>query len=82
MRRFGSGVCAVPAVDTEVMARDGEICARLDRDGLYHVQTPQGFYTADIKQAYACSGGADYTDDSAVYGAFIAKPHLTRGDIN
>lgn len=81
VRRYGSGVCAVPAVDTEVMARDGEICARLDRDGLYHVQTPQGFYTADIKQAYACSGGADYTDDSAVYGAHVAKPHLTRGNI-
>ena len=81
VKNYGSGVCALPATDTVVFTRANQILSVPDRGTIYTVQTPQGFYTADIKQAYACSGGADYTDDSAVYGAFIAKPHLTRGDI-
>lgn len=77
--RFSSGVCAVKLTDTAVLAKFGEICERIDRDRAYRVQTPQGFFTEDIKRAYALAKNAVYTDDSAVYGEFIAPPRLFEG---
>jgi len=80
VKKFGSGVCAVPFTDTAVGAVYGEIRDRFDRDGLYRVQTPQGFYTEDIRRAYLLAGDKSYTDDSAVYGEFIAPPRIIDGD--
>lgn len=80
VKKFGSGVCAVKACDAAVYASYGEICDRLDRDSLYLVQTPQGFFTDDIKNAYAAAGDKVYTDDSAVYGEYIQAPRLVDGD--
>lgn len=79
VKKYGSGICAVKATDTIVYA-DGDIKERLDRDKLYHIQTPQGFYTEDIKRAYLLAGDKIYTDDSAVYGEFINKPHIVEGE--
>lgn len=73
-----SAVCAVKATDTVIYA-DGARQDRLDRNNLYLVQTPQGFYTEDIKRAYEKAGGA-YTDDSAVYAEFIAPPAIIDGE--
>ena len=44
------------------------------------MQTPQGFYTEDIKHAYKLAANKIYTDDSAVYGEFIAPARLIEGD--
>ena len=74
-----SAVCAVKATDT-VIYENGEKQERLDRNSLYLLQTPQGFYTEDIKKAYALAGDKTYTDDSAVYGEFIAPPVLIDGE--
>lgn len=74
-----SAVCAVRATDT-VIYSDGESRNRLNRDGVFLVQTPQGFYTEDIKRAYRLAGGKSYTDDSAVYAEFIAPPALIDGE--
>lgn len=79
VKKFKSGICAVKATDTAVYA-DGEIYSRLDRDKLFLLQTPQGFFTRDIKKAYSLAGDKVYTDDSAVYGEFITKPHIAAGD--
>ena len=73
-----SAVCAVKATDTAIYV-DGKQ-RRLDRNSLYLVQTPQGFYTEDIKRAYALAGDKVYTDDSAVYAEFIATPYLLDGE--
>lgn len=75
VEKYGSGICAVKATDAAVY--DG---AGLDRDKLYLVQTPQGFFTEDIKKAYSLAGEKVYADDGAVYGEFIGKPHLIDGD--
>ena len=79
VKKYGSGICAVKATDTIVFA-DGDILQRPDRDKLYHIQTPQGFYTEDIKRAYSLAGDKVYTDDSAVYGEFIKTPHIVEGE--
>ncbi len=80
VKKFGSGVAAVKFTDTAVYGRLGEITERLDRDCLFRVQTPQGFLTEDIRRAYELAGGKAYTDDSEVYGDFIAPPRLVEGD--
>lgn len=80
VEKFGSGVCAVKATDTAVYASYGEICDRLDRDSLYLVQTPQGFFTEDLRNAYKLAGGKVYTDDSAVYGEYVQSPRIVEGD--
>lgn len=79
VKRFSSGVCAVPATDTTVYANLGVITDTLDRSSLYLVQTPQGFFTEDIRRAYSLAGDRIYTDDSAVYGEFIAPPRIVAG---
>jgi 2-C-methyl-D-erythritol 4-phosphate cytidylyltransferase/2-C-methyl-D-erythritol 2,4-cyclodiphosphate synthase len=79
---FGSGICAVPCVDTvAVKSTDNTIARVPDRDTLVRIQTPQGFYTKDILGAYekAMATNGSYTDDSSVYNDFVAPPHLCDG---
>lgn len=80
VKKFGSGVCAVACTDTTVYARYGEITDRMDRSILYRVQTPQGFFTEDLRRAYEMSGDKDYTDDSSLYSEFIAPARIVNGD--
>lgn len=80
VKKYGSGICAVKLTDTVVSAVYGEITERLDRESTFRVQTPQGFYTEDIKHAYKLAADKVYTDDSAVYGEFIAPARLIEGD--
>ncbi len=76
-----SAVCAVPATDTVAVARDAKIEDVPDRSSLFCLQTPQGFYLSDISAAYerAVKDGHSYTDDSAVYRAYIGNPALCKG---
>lgn len=80
VKKFGSGIAGVKCTDTAVYADEQDISERLDRNKLYLLQTPQGFLTNDIKKAYSLSCDNRYTDDSAVYGKFIKKPHVFEGD--
>lgn len=80
VKKFGSAVAAVGVTDTVVCSRLGLIAERPERSETYRVQTPQGFYTEDIRQAYNAAGDKVYTDDSAVYGEFIAPARLIDGE--
>ncbi len=83
VKKHRSGICAVPQTDTVARATEsGEILQTLDKKVLYSIQTPQGFYAEDIKKAFSLCTSDDYPDESSVYGEFIAKPHLCKGDIN
>lgn len=79
VKKFGSGVAAIKFTDTAVYGRLGEITDRLDRNSLFRVQTPQGFLTEDIRRAYDLAGGKAYTDDSEIFGEFIAPPRIVEG---
>lgn len=79
VKKYGSGICAVKATDTAVYGGE-QIEERLDRSRLYLVQTPQGFFTEEIKKAYSLAGDKAYTDDSAIFGEFIKKPHIVEGE--
>lgn len=78
VRRCGSGIAAVPTADTVCAAREGEMTVSYGKT-LFAVQTPQGFFTEDLRRAYGQAEG-EYADDSAVYAAFIRAPHLSEGD--
>lgn len=73
--QYGSGILAMPAVDTIAVAEGGQIAAVPPRDKVYNIQTPQGFLTADIRAAYdrAIEDGGAFTDDGSVYSGYI-KP--------
>ncbi len=79
--RFGSGICAVLAVDTVAVSENGYIGAVPPRDKVFALQTPQGFYTEELRRAYTAAEkeGGTYTDDSSVYAAFIGAPRLCEG---
>ncbi len=84
VEKFGSGVCSLPTTDTAVLAEDGKISSHVPRDKLFTVQTPQGFRREELLRAYerAEADGtlAAFTDDSGIYGTYIAPPHLFLGD--
>jgi 2-C-methyl-D-erythritol 4-phosphate cytidylyltransferase/2-C-methyl-D-erythritol 2,4-cyclodiphosphate synthase len=79
VKHFGSGICSLHATDTAVYGNYGVITEGLDRSCLYLLQTPQGFLTDEITNAYNMAGDKQYTDDSAVYSEFIATPRLIAG---
>lgn len=81
VERNRSGICAVPVTDTVAVSDGGKIADVPDRGKLFALQTPQGFFTEDIRAAYekAINDGRAYTDDSAVYRAYIGQPTLCEG---
>lgn len=80
--RYGSGVCSLPAVDTVVLAKDGYVASSPARDGVFTVQTPQGFRTEQLLAAYerARADRAEFTDDSGVYARYAEPPRLFTGE--
>lgn len=76
---FGSGVCAVPSVDTvKRVTPDGKVSS-LPRAQLYNMQTPQTFSYAEILEAYE-RVGLDVTDDAEAYERAGYAPKLIAGD--
>lgn len=80
VERFGSAVCALPLTDTVGVVRYGQVTSVPDRSGLVNLQTPQGFFTEDIKRAYRLAGEQSFYDDSSVYSRFISFPHVVEGE--
>lgn len=78
--RFGSGICALPCTDTIATSNYGLITGCHDRHSLYRIQTPQGFFTEDIRRAYETAGDGEYTDDSRVYCEFCGFPRVVEGE--
>ncbi len=78
---YGSGVASLPVTDTTALCDEtGYLCGALPRDRLRSLQTPQGFYTAEIRAAYqSIQKGESFTDESSLYLAKIGKPHLFAG---
>lgn len=80
----GSGVCALPAMDTTVLAENGAVCSVPARENVFTVQTPQGFYTEKLllayERAFADNREKSFTDDSGVYTAYVEPAVLFLGD--
>ena len=77
--KFGSGIVAVPVVDTIKQVADGEIVRTLPRSELYAMQTPQTFRYADIVAAYERGDCDGCTDDAEVYSRAGFTPRIVLG---
>lgn len=81
----GTGaVAAVPVTDTLKRAgQDDAVVETVDRGGLWHAQTPQGFPRAMIVDAYrrAAEDGFDATDDAALVERYGGRVLLVEGDV-
>ncbi len=77
--QYGSGIAAVPAVDTVKTAENGQITGSLPREKLWCMQTPQTFDYAKIIAAYDAVKG-NYTDDAEVYALAGNTPRIVEGE--
>ncbi len=86
VKNFGSGVCAVPSVDTVALAKNGCILKTPPRSTVYAAQTPQGFSTGELLGAYREMfeehREAEFTDESGIYAYYCKPPRICEGDRN
>jgi len=75
----GAAVPAVPVADTLRRAEGGVFGETVPREGLYLVQTPQGFRRALLEDAYA-RATVEVTDDAALVQALGHPIRLVVGD--
>ena len=80
VKKYRSGIASCEQTDTIAKEVDGYIDTVYDKKTLRSIQTPQGFYSNDLKKAFSLATCDDYPDESSVYAQFIAKPKLFDGD--
>jgi 2-C-methyl-D-erythritol 4-phosphate cytidylyltransferase len=78
----GNAVAALPMRDT--IKRAGDDCVvreTLDRDGLWQIQTPQGFWMDELLEAYdeGRRRKLQVTDDAALLEALGREVYLVEG---
>ncbi|MBQ8426347.1 MAG: 2-C-methyl-D-erythritol 2,4-cyclodiphosphate synthase [Clostridia bacterium] len=78
--KYGGAIPVVPSRDTVVKVCEEKVCDYLGKNSLYSVQTPQGFKTNLIKNAYARAGARAYNDDGEVYKEFVGELYTYMGD--
>lgn len=78
-----AAVVAVPVVDTVKRADDfGRVHGTIDRVGLWHAQTPQGFPRELLAAAHAAAdnAGLEATDDASLVERIGGRVELIPGD--
>lgn len=77
-----SAITAVPVIDTiKRVNADFKITSSIEREDLYSIQTPQGFFYKDILSAYLkIKDNETFTDDSSVYEKYISSPYICMGE--
>ncbi len=82
IKKYGSGVCALPATDTTALVLNGKINSVPKREQVYTLQTPQGFVKNELLSAYekAFLENKTFTDDSGVYAEYVAPPRVYMGE--
>ena len=76
----GIGIIPVISVKDSIRKVDGENSIHIDRGKLYKVQTPQCFFSSDIKKAYAQKFSEHFTDDASVFEANSGKINTILGE--
>ncbi|MCL2370994.1 MAG: 2-C-methyl-D-erythritol 4-phosphate cytidylyltransferase [Firmicutes bacterium] len=82
--QYGSGISAIPVVDTIKVTQNGIIKSTPDRSNLYSAQTPQAFRYDLISQAYNKATdnrqpSTNFTDDASVLEWYGTPPRLSLG---
>lgn len=77
--KFSSAIPALPVSDSVKLCEDGFVLKSVDREGLFYVQTPQGFKLDLIKKAYD-EFKDDDSDDAGVVSRLGHKVSIVRGE--
>jgi len=75
----GGAIPSLPVCDTLKKGKDGIVEKTISRNGLFTVQTPQGFPYPEILNAHKKAVGKELTDDAAVAEAAGMKVALVAG---
>lgn len=78
--KFGGVIPVVPTSDTIVKVDENYVEDYLGKSGLYSVQTPQAFFTSQIKEAYSKIGDNHFNDDGEVYKNCFGKVYTILGE--
>jgi 2-C-methyl-D-erythritol 4-phosphate cytidylyltransferase len=76
----GIGIIPIVPVKDSMRKVDGENSTHVDRKNLYNVQTPQCFFSSNIKKAYAQEFSEHFMDDASVFEANIGKINTILGE--
>ena len=80
-KNTGAAAVAIPVTDTVRYAEDGCFARTISRDGLYAMQTPQGFQYDLLQKAFRQAGGiSDATDDVALMEHIGQSVQIIEGD--
>ena len=81
VRAYGAVTAAIPVPDSLAKVADGEIVGGVARDGVWAVQTPQGFLFEELRSAHFAArvDGFIATDDASVV-ARIRPVRVVEGD--
>lgn len=81
VKEHGAVTAAIPVPDSLATVADGEIVGGVDRDGVWAVQTPQGFLFEELRSAHFAArvDGFIATDDSSVV-ARVRPVRVVQGD--
>ncbi len=77
---YGGAIPVIPCRNTIVKTNGETVKDYLGKNELYSVQTPQGFKTNLILNAYARAGDKVFNDDGEVYKEFIGELATFDGD--
>lgn len=84
VKKYGSGICLVSAVNTVAIVKDGKIDQSPARKTVFELQTPQGFYKEKLlecyEKAYEQNAEDEFTDDSGIYARYAEPPKICEGD--
>jgi 2-C-methyl-D-erythritol 4-phosphate cytidylyltransferase len=74
----------IPAISSKDSVRlvDGEKNKSISRDNVMLVQTPQTFFSLDLKQAFEVEYNDSFTDEASVMEAAGFQIHIIAGDEN
>lgn len=79
VKNFGSSVVAVKSKDTVLTANNETVETYVGKDGVYLVQTPQGFFAEELKQAFDKANGENFNDEGSLFSKYIRPAHITEG---
>ncbi len=79
-KQFGSAIPVIKSRDTIAKIKDNNIIKYMGKDGLVNIQTPQGFLTKTIKDAYFSLGDKAFNDDGEIYLNFAGSLNCFDGD--
>lgn len=80
--RYNASALGVTVKDTlKTVDENGSICGTIDREHTVRIQTPQVFYTAEIRELHERikAEGVAVTDDCSVFEHYGKTVHVTVG---